>query len=437
MMLPSSCPWRIPAVVLAGAWLAMWPASAVGSTALVRPSERSYVFGQAQELAYSADPGERNDVVVEAAAIGSAWTVRDPGAVIVPGAFCSSVDAHTVRCVSMPSENRMNGLLWADVSLGDLDDRATQIGPELTTLPFYADGGSGNDQLLGTDFGGELRGGPGDDHLTSPTGYARTAVLDGGGGRDELRGGAGNETFSDGDLDGAGPDVAPDADVFDGAGGVDTISYAQRTQPISVDLANRSGADQDVVRGIDTVVGGAGADKLSGDVNANVIDGGGGADELSGRGGDDEFANGGGRTSCGTGSDVFLRPRSTDVLEQDCETVSPYENAVFGRILPANPTAVTSRVAIYRFSCGRDPDEGTVSSCAATFTLREATGKTRQLGSARIPAGRWMNRRVKVRLTPLGGRLVSRRNGVESTMRIAIDDQLALRWTIQLTLGRR
>jgi hypothetical protein len=416
----------------------IWPASALGSTALVRPSERPFIFGQAQELAYSADPGERNDVVVEAAYIGSAWTVRDPGAVIVPGAFCTPVDAHTVRCVSMPSDNPMTGLLWADVSLGDLDDRATQIGPDpSTSFPFYAAGGSGNDRILGTEMGGELRGGPGDDHLTSPTGFARDAVLDGGGGRDELRGGAGNEAFSDGDLDGAGPDVAPGPDLFEGGAGVDTVSYAQRTLPVSVDLAKRSGADRDVARGIESVVGGAGDDRLGGDANANVIDGRGGRDELRGRGGDDQFSNGGGRTSCGTGVDVFFKPRSADILKSDCETVSPHDYPEVSRELPAYPTAVKPRVAVYRFSCGRDPDEGTVDSCSATLTVRKATGKPRQLGSARIPSGPWMNRRVKIRLTPLGRRLASRRNGVQATMRIAIRDRLALRWTIQLTIRRR
>ena len=54
----------------------------------------------------------------------------------------------------------MTGLLWSDVSLGDLDDRATQTGPDAaTSFRFYADGGSGNDRLVGTGFGGELRGG--------------------------------------------------------------------------------------------------------------------------------------------------------------------------------------------------------------------------------------------------------------------------------------
>jgi Ca2+-binding RTX toxin-like protein len=91
-------------------------------------------------------------------------------------------------------------------------------------------------------------------------------------------------------------------------------------------LAKRSGADQDVVRGTESVVGGAGDDRLRGDANSNVIDGGGGRDELRGRGGDDQFSNGGGRTSCGTGVDIFLKPRSTDILESDCETVSPVSN---------------------------------------------------------------------------------------------------------------
>ena len=42
------------------------------------------------------------------------------------------------------------------------------------------------------------------------------AVLDGGGGRDEMRGGFGFETFLDGDLDGAIGKDASGSDVIDG-----------------------------------------------------------------------------------------------------------------------------------------------------------------------------------------------------------------------------
>jgi hypothetical protein len=434
-MFPSLRRRQMLAVAMAGAASVVWSASAFGSTAHVRPSDRPFVFGQAQELAYSADPGERNDVVVEAAYFGSEWIVRDPGAVIVPGAFCSAVDQHTVRCVSMPTNNPMSGLLWADVSLGDLDDRVVQIGPDpFGPFGLFADGGSGDDRLVGTQFGGELRGGPGDDYLMSPTGFARHAVLDGGGGRDEMRGGAGNETFSDGDLDGADADAAPDADVFEGGAGVDEISYSQRTSPVSVNLAKVSGANRDVIRGIESIVGGAANDRLAGDANRNVINGGGGRDKLRGNGGNDQFLNGGGRTSCGKGIDLFVHPRSTDMLRPDCETIT--RDRYEGHELPAYPAAVKARVAIYRFSCPRNPDFGTLEPCAATLTVREANGNRRRLASAEIRYGRWMNRRIKMPLTPLGRRRASRTNGVKATMRLGIAGDLGdsvLTWAIQLT----
>jgi hypothetical protein len=417
-----------------------WPSGAVASTASVRISERFHVFGRAQEVAYVAEPGERNDVLVEPGYSGSAWIVRDPGAVIVAGPLCSSIDAHAVRCVATPTSNPMGGLLWSDVALGDQDDRARQLDIDVNrTLPFYADGGAGDDDLRGTEFGGELRGGPGDDRLTSMTGFARSAVLDGGGGRDELRGAIGNELLMDGDLDASGRIADTRPDLIDGGGGVDALSYAGRTDPVSVDLERGSGggiSEQDVIRNVEELTGGAGDDRLSGDDNANRIDGGPGRDVLSGSDGDDEFLRGDDRTYCGRGNDAIRAPRSADFLARDCEEVTsdPYGEQV---PLPVHPEQVTRRGIAYRFSCPREYDTGRTAACSGTLSLREASGAHRLLASKPIPAGRWNEHRIRARFTPLGRRLVSRPGGVKVLLRVAIERSQPLRWTIRLKTRRR
>jgi hypothetical protein len=413
----------------------VWPSWAVASTASVRISEKPYVFGRAQEVAYVAAPGESNDVVVEPSYSGSAWIVRDPGAVIVAGPHCSSVEPHVVRCVAIPTNNPMEGLLWSDVSLGDQDDRARQMDLDaISTLPFFADGGAGNDDVRGTVFGGELRGGPGDDRLTSVAGFARSTVLDGGGGRDELRGGIGTELLTDGDRESSGEIVDPRPDLLDGGGGVDELSYASRIEPVSVDLERGTGggaSEQDVIRNVEDLTGGAGDDRLSGDRTANTIDGGPGHNILSGADGDDEFFRGRGRTSCGPGKDAIRAPRSTDFLARDCEEVT---SDAYGeqRPLAVHPEQVTERRITYHFSCPSDYDTRRTAVCSGKLSLREASGAHRLLASKPIPTGRWNERRVRARFNLLGRRQVSRGGGIKVILRVAIDISRPLRWSIRL-----
>jgi hypothetical protein len=150
-------------------------------------------FGR--ELAFVAGRGERNATVVQAAYAGTPWTVRDTGAVIIPGEGCTAHDAHTVSCAAPPT-NMFDVLIAADVSLGDLDDRVTLEQPDQAGFfKLFAAGGDGND-TLSSQGGGALNGGAGDDILSSRSSRGSSeTTLDGGGGRDELRGGDGPETF--------------------------------------------------------------------------------------------------------------------------------------------------------------------------------------------------------------------------------------------------
>ena len=80
--------------------------------------------------------------------------------------------------------------------------------------------------------------------------------------------------LSDGDRDGGAGDQAPGPDILDGGAGADELSYSGRTRGLTVDLADRDldGArnERDVVRGIESLIGGKGDDRLLGDRSGNV-----------------------------------------------------------------------------------------------------------------------------------------------------------------------
>lgn len=164
-------------------------------------------------------------------------------------------------------------------------------------------GGSGNDTITGSSFGNALSGGPGND------------TLNGGGGMDTLRGGLGND-IENGDTgdDTFLEDAAVNgADVFVGGPGLDTISYAERTNPVKVTLDGKkdSGAASEgdqVSSDVENALGGSGDDILTGSEASNILRGNGGNDTLTGGDGNDILDGGAGNDSenGGAGNDLFV-----------------------------------------------------------------------------------------------------------------------------------
>lgn len=179
----------------------------------------------------------------------------------------------------------------------------------------YLNGGGGDDYLAGFGGNDQLKGAGGDD------------VLYGGVGRDVLIGGANNDLlFGDEDDDeifgGAGDDVIQGghgADDLYGEAGIDTLSYANSSAGVTVNLDTGavSGGDAflDYISGFENVTGSAYDDVLIGtdgisfsnEIADNVMRGGRGNDQIDGRDGNDTIdgERGDDVMTGGAGEDTF------------------------------------------------------------------------------------------------------------------------------------
>lgn len=125
-----------------------------------------------------------------------------------------------------------------------------------------------------------------------------------GDGNDAVKDGGGNSTIIGGSGNGN--------DTYDGGSGIDTVEYTSASTGIEVNLSagTASGAEigQDVLLGIENVVGGQGADTITGSSAANILSGGDGADVLGGGAGNDRLLGEAGDDTLdgGTGTDTLV-----------------------------------------------------------------------------------------------------------------------------------
>ena len=184
-------------------------------------------------------------------------------------------------------------------------------------------GHKGDELLVGTD---------GDDVIC---GMGGSDVIRGGLGDDQLRGGAGADIFDEGSsINGS--------DVIQGGRGIDIVSYAGRTNEITVTVDGSYG-DGEVTEG-DYVVtdvegvtggsaddtltmtvgrveisGGAGNDNITGGNGIDRLNGGEGDDNITGRGGDDWISGNDGRDTLigSAGNDRITGHAGNDLLSGD------------------------------------------------------------------------------------------------------------------------
>jgi Ca2+-binding RTX toxin-like protein len=168
-----------------------------------------------------------------------------------------------------------------------------------------AKGGSGNDKMVGTDGTNAFFGNGGNDGLQ---GNGAKDYLYGGEGNDTLWGNAGNDNLV-GSTGNDTMDGGPGADWFSGWDGIDQVTYAGYTAAVTVTIDGQandgaSGEGDNVVPGVEIVIGGQSGDTLTGDDLANWFYGGPGKDKLFGLGGNDMLDGQGGTDNADGGVNV-------------------------------------------------------------------------------------------------------------------------------------
>lgn len=143
------------------------------------------------------------------------------------------------------------------------------------------------------------------------TGNAGANTLTGTGFDDVLTGGAGN-------------------DVLAGGAGNDTVSYADMSAAVTVNLAltkaQVTGAGgSDTLSGIENLIGGSGNDVLTGNAGANRLEGGAGNDTFNGAAGAD-------RLTGGTGADTFLFTATSSSTAAAADTITDFNRSEGDRI---------------------------------------------------------------------------------------------------------
>ncbi|MFK7945054.1 MAG: M10 family metallopeptidase C-terminal domain-containing protein [Paracoccaceae bacterium] len=216
-----------------------------------------------------------------------------------------------------------------------------------------AEGGEGDDDIIGNDAANRLAGGSGRD------------TLNGGDGDDHLIGGTGG-------------------DQFYGGGGIDVADYAASSQAVFVTLGGigtGGDAEGDSLQAIEALIGSEFNDLLTGDEAANTLTGGAGSDVLEGGGGADVLYGGAGFDALegGAGADSLFGGDSIGDIATYFSATGPLR-FVFD---PAGDIAAGSSPDLVDDVIGDDIEGfGGASAFANTFDASAVTGLTFFLGGA-------------------------------------------------------
>ena len=172
-------------------------------------------------LMYTANPGERNGVSVEAASATIVLiTDGGSGVDIADGSGCFPIDTENPRAGAQCTVDAQTMIV---TQLGDRDDR--YVGEQGLQLPELVAGEAGDDVIDSAEGADGIDGGSGNDRIS------------GGGGNDTLLGGAGNDLL----VGDAGDDR------LDGGTGTDKMDARTRGGTDRVDCT--SGGDDAIIRG--------------------------------------------------------------------------------------------------------------------------------------------------------------------------------------------
>lgn len=203
-----------------------------------------------------------------------------------------------------------------------LDGEASELDKVMVDVENVT-GGAGNDIITGSTAANVLEGGDGNDTLNGGDG---ADTLRGGAGDDGLNGGNGDDTFDEGAAD-------SDADTMLGGAGIDLVSYAGRTNAITIVMdatssstgttGGETGEGDRVGTDVENLIGGDGTDTITGNALDNTLEGGDDVDTISGLGGDDTLDGNAGDDilDCGAGEGDIMLDSTVDSTDTpvDCE----------------------------------------------------------------------------------------------------------------------
>lgn len=289
--------WGV-ATTSCSAWIA-----AVGVLTVAPGALAGTVQAEGGFLLFEAGSGERNEVTLTQTSHrpgALTFRVRDGGADLEARAGCVAVTAREASCVLEFS--LVSGVLPdVVVALDDEDDSLiASLACERVECAFFANGGAGNDHLVGSNQKDELAGGEGDDLLEGRGGTGD--ALHGEEGDDVLKGGGGNDELH--------PFKGADS-VYGGRGLRDRVHYGY-VRGVRVELDDRAndglpGEGDNVRSDVESVIGGRGDDTLIGNTEPNMLNGFLGNDRIFGRGGNDRLLG-------SWGEDLVVGGRGNDVL---------------------------------------------------------------------------------------------------------------------------
>jgi hypothetical protein len=191
--------------------------------------------------------------------------------------------------------------------------------------PSTIDGGDDGDVIRGHGGADVLRGDDGDDTLIGGLG---NDALDGGAGADWLE--SFNSTTGIGEH--LGPNDSAGTDTLRGGRGNDTVSYAERPDPLTITLDDRAndgapGEADLIASDVEGVIGSSANDSITGSPGLDRLAGRDGDDRIDGQAGDDEVDG-------GDGEDVVLGGDGADYVSGggDADTVDagPGMDYVYG-----------------------------------------------------------------------------------------------------------
>jgi Ca2+-binding RTX toxin-like protein len=303
----------LPGAALCVALLAFAP-GAFGATVALNGATITYTAAAGEENNLTIDQGAGN-ITFDELAIGitaGAGCTAAAGDASCPEAGVTSIVVNTADKNDDVSATS-NVLVPLTAALGDDSDFIFA-----TKNADVIDGGPGRDDLRGAAGADTVNGGVGSDFID---GGAGNDTLHGDDGADDIQGGSGDDQF----FGDAGEDFLRDdsgADAFNGGAGRDLLDARddQTNESWTQDGVANDGApaegdnwgtdveDLELADGDNTVVAGPGDNRLDLGVGSDVVDGGAGADQIDTSGGDDIVQG-------GDGPDVINSSDGNDVID--------------------------------------------------------------------------------------------------------------------------